>query len=961
MNRNNIICYYQNVRGLRTKLLKLHKASVTADIDIIILTETWLNQNFLDVEILDDRYVIFRADRNASLSSLERGGGALIGVNMSNSNICVVSSSSYSTCNFEAVQVGLKMSGKMLFLTAVYFSPTANLNDFMEFVEYMENNPELIIHDNVIVGDFNISDVKGINYDFTSGNANARSLSNLMALLNLRSCNNVLNFQGKTLDLLLSSTHVVVQREFYPLLSEDVYHPCLLFKCDNLYVDVARSVNIQRPYLNFKKANFKELYFRLSHANWEHLFSLTDPNAAVDYFYSVLNDAIYSSVPMNMHITKSKFPTWFTRELIVMVKLKNRLARKRKLSKHYLNRFRVLRSEIKRVSSRAYKMYMVKLQDSVKTNVKEFWNYVNSRRRTTMLRDTFKLNDVRYPGANLAQGFADHFSSVFVSQKSADSSLLNQNHVRDPDLCHRENGYPEVDMLNINFITIGEVRDALRMLKAKKSCGPDGIPSYITKGCADLLVTPLTHIINTSIQSGVFPSKWKMANVSPIFKTGDEAEISNYRPIAILNACAKVYERVLFKLVYNHVKNYISSYQHGFMPGRSTITNLLLFTDFISCELDSASRVDAIYLDFKKAFDRVNHAVLLNKLRKFGFSNLLLKLFASYLQGRSLQVIFGHFKSEEFFSNIGVPQGSNLGPLLFLLMINDLPDRVKHSKILLFADDVKLYNSIANEDDMACLQEDLVNISEWCRDNDMDLNAGKCKFIIFTRKTDFPVLNYNINGIELERVNVIRDLGVLLDSELSFKYHIDNLVNAGNKLLGFVIRNTRYFTDIATSLLLFNSLVRSKLEYASEIWNPSYNTCDNSIERIQNKFLRYLYFKKHHVKFPLGGHVGDLRSSFSVSKLLTRRKLADLVFLYKIVNSLINSSLILENVKLVVPRSGLRPTSKLFYVPRVRTAHRQQAFLIRACALANELDGLDLFAVSVGAFASDCLGRLTLD
>ena len=301
----------------------------------------------------------------------------------------------------------------------------------------------------------------------------------------------------------------------------------------------------------------------------------------------------------------------------------------------------------------------------------------------------------------------------------------------------------------------------------------------------------------------------------------------------------------------------------------------------ISSSLDKRGQLDVIYTDFSKAFDKVNHHLLLRKLAGIGFSCNLSDLIASYLEGRSNFVMINGYKSDLYKTTSGVPQGSTLGPLLFAVYINDVVESIKHSELLLFADDVKIFRQITSFNDCVLLQQDLDGMYNWSEDNNLALNKAKCKIVTYSACIEPFEYNYELDNYILERCNSIKDLGVLYDSQFSFKEHVDNLVANAKKVLGFIIRNCKEFSNIDTLKNLYFALVRTKLEYCALAWFPYYNYQVGKIENVQRRFLKYVYFKVEG-KWPDRNYPQVvLLERFCIIQLISRRIIAALVFLFK--------------------------------------------------------------------------------
>ena len=427
----------------------------------------------------------------------------------------------------------------------------------------------------------------------------------------------------------------------------------------------------------------------------------------------------------------------------------------------------------------------------------------------------------------------------------------------------------------------------------------------MVKDCAGVLAVPLCILFNLALKTKTFPSHWKEAKVCPVFKNGERAAVDNYRAISILSNFSKVFEIVLYDRIYLSVRNQISTYQHGFMSNRSTVTNLAVFNQYISNILDNKGQVDVVYTDFSKAFDKIDHRLLLNKLTKFGFHPHAINFLKSYLCNRQQYVAYNGFESAHYIVTSGVPQGSNLGPLLFLLFINDLDDIIDCSK-LFYADDLKIFSAITCIDDCRKLQSELDHIQSWCIDNKLYLNTSKCKILSFTRRQIAYEYAYNIDNKSLSRCNTYKDLGVMFDLKLSFNDHITLKVSEAMKSYGFIIRNCKKFTDIEVLKILYFTYVRSRLEYAALIWYPYYNCQKLVIERVQRKFLKYLAFKTDGIYPERGISYSYLTDRFNVTSLDHRRICISLVFLHKLLHNMIDCPVLLSDINFNVPRINLR-------------------------------------------------------
>jgi hypothetical protein len=381
--------------------------------------------------------------------------------------------------------------------------------------------------------------------------------------------------------------------------------------------------------------------------------------------------------------------------------------------------------------------------------------------------------------------------------------------------------------------------------------------------------------------SGVCPEIWKCSSLTPIHKNGDKSDIRNYRPISKQNVFMKLFEKIIHLRISEHVNSQISTKQHGFMPNRSIQTNLSKYTNYIANSLENSSEVHSIYMDISKAFDKVNINLLMSKLKRFGIGGQVWLWLRSYLVGRKQYVSFNGSQSSEFTPATGVPQGSILGPVLFLIFFNDLTYVIK-SQLLLFADDAKIYRNIKTSSDCYAIQRDIDATLNWCELNSLSLNVQKCNYMVFSNKRAPVPFNYSINGALINGVNEVKDLGVIFDSKLSFRSHVQCIVKKAYRNLGFIMRATKDFQNLNCIKYLYYSLVRNGLEFASQIWNPQWVTYIFEIEKVQKKFTRYLNFKSSSPRV----EYADRLTRFEMNSLEHRRTLTDMLYLFNLVHSL---------------------------------------------------------------------------
>jgi hypothetical protein len=464
------------------------------------------------------------------------------------------------------------------------------------------------------------------------------------------------------------------------------------------------------------------------------------------------------------------------------------------------------------------------------------------------------------------------------------------------------------------------VQEVLNKLDVKKAYGPDGIPPIVYNKCASILTPSITLMLNLSLNSGVIPMEWKMANVVPVHKKGDKANVANYRPISLLPVISKVLERCVHTYLYGIIKNDIIENQHGFTKRKSTNTQLVEFYDGVYSNADNGIQTDVVYLDLSKAFDSVPHNFLILKLKAFGVNGQLLNWFINYLDNRKQKVILDGHSSDYVNVISGVPQGSILGPLLFNIYINDMSKVItsQNSHLFLYADDSKLCSQITCLNDCFALQSSINELYNWSNIWGMRFNHSKCCILSFKSSPNKIIHNYYMNANKINRSNCYEDLGILVSDNLKWDDHICKIVNKANKRLGLIKRCVGN-CNMEIKLLCYKSLIRPILECGSCVWACPSKKMVNKLETVQRRAT----------KFILHDFSIDYDSRLFMCTLLPltlRREYLDLVFFYNFVHSLVDVKLStnfilyqnnrtrhhVDELSLAIPRCNTNNYSKMY-------------------------------------------------
>ncbi|MCG8045675.1 MAG: reverse transcriptase family protein [Candidatus Thiodiazotropha endolucinida] len=574
--------------------------------------------------------------------------------------------------------------------------------------------------------------------------------------------------------------------------------------------------------------------------------------------------------------------------------------------------------------------YEKSLATKIKTDPKIFWKYVRSKAKTKSTVSKLQMDGglLSTNDQETATTLNNYFTTVF--EKEPDGPLPH----------FTERTYNQVlENIEITESKIGKVVDALN---ASKSQGPDDFHPKYLKETKEQLTYPLKVIFEKSLNEGKLPDEWKKANVSAIFKSGEKQKPENYRPISLTSVPGKVMEKIIRNAIVQHMtdNNLFNPSQHGFIKGKSCLTQLLEFIEDVSQAIDDGYNVDVIYLDFKKAFDKVPHQRLLLKLQNYGIKGQVYEWVKDFLSDRVQRVMVNGTPSEWAEVSSGIPQGSVLGPILFLVYINDMPDVIA-VLIKLYADDAKIYNRVSITDRNNQVQTSLDNSVDWANEWLMYYNFKKCHHLQIGRQEIDSKYSMKAGNEthELNKVKNEKDLGVIIDSNLLFRDHITSKVNLANRNLGIIFRSFT-FIDQDMFLHLYKSLVRPHIEYASPVWSPHFKKDSIMIENVQRRATRLVRSLK-------GYSYSERLRKLGLPTLEYRRERADLIQVYKILNNID----ILDKDKLfTVVQRATRGHSFKLYKRRSRLVSRANCFSNRVINSWNSLPETVVCAPSVNAF-----------
>jgi len=882
---------YLNARSIKSvtakhnKLSELHNLVSSNMPHVVAITETWLTNNVNDSEVLPHNYCIFRKDRDVTCHN-KRGGGLLLGIDNG-----LMSKRRPDLENDECEIMVCELcpeKGSKIGIILCYRPPNSDKDIFTQCLDGTLSKVSGEFAHICMLGDYNLPEINWV----TTSTGLSTLDSNFVKLVDDYSLDQInqvpSNRHGNMLDLVFTNacelySKVLDMESDYP-----TDHTVLGFSI-NIKPSCKRS--FKRTVYNFKKVNLETLHSQLHNAMLDNIVNNCncDIDQAWNSWLEAVTQVVDKCVP-KLVIRSSSAPPWFDREVRHLMKKKKTAWRKAKKgsNKSHWAKFRMVRNKLKSLISVKHNEYIASLGEMCKDNPKRFWSFFRNKTKCKTLPDSLRNDSVECTEpADKARIFNAYFHSVFVNDIDVNLPTINT--------CNN-------NVLSDPWFTCDQVLTIMRGLDVNKASGPDGLSPFILKHCCQQLAPSLTLMFNKSMELGKVPSQWKLANVTPVFKKGEKQNVENYRPISLLCIASKIMERCVHDYIYPQIQDKLHTLQHGFVKGRSCLTQLLKVYHNIGSILDKGGQVDIAYLDFSKAFDCISHKLLMYKLQHmFGFSGKLLNWLDNYLDDRKQRVVLENVASDWLPVTSGVPQGSIVGPLLFLLYINDMPSVASSCTTALFADDSKCLKEIKTHDDCEALQHDLDNLYLWSQMWNMSFNANKCKVLTVSRSHNQTVFTYNINGAPLENVGTFKDLGVVVNTSLTWGPHIESIICKTKKVCGMIKRSVGYNAPVNVKLQLYKTLGRCNLEYSSQVWSPHNKNDIKGIESVQRAMSRYI--------------IGDQLSYPERCKILNilplsfRREIFDLTFMYKCLCG--STSMLFDNeITVLQSNSSLRSSSQ---------------------------------------------------
>ena len=887
-----------------SKIDELKATAIDLAPDVMAITETWTNATICSSFLCIPGYkLVVRMDRADTTNG--RGGGIL--VYAKSTLICHEIALSSDIIQAGAIQI--KLTDQCLNIYVIYRSPNSSLENNMQINQLIRDIPE----NSVILGDFNYPNV---NWELLTANGHA---TDFLDAVNENFLTQHVTFQthdgGNILDLVMSNipNRVTSATENGKLGNSD---HCIIIT----EVEAMVSTHVPKHTVwNFRQANFDEMRMALKGIKWREIM-IHDMETDWNAFKTTLTDLCDKFIPKKT-VNEIKQPPWLKRDLLRLVRQKRAAWRAYTVSKKDadLQIFKAIQKKVKKLIKNAKHNYEKEISRNAKTNPKLFYSYLSKKKKSRIQVGPLKdeAGDLCYDSKGMAEAFNKHYTSVFTSE--------------DPNLPPDPAPHICQEMADIRF-TPYMVTEVLRHIKNSSSPGPDEISQRVLKEVAEEVSLPLSLLFNKSMQTGTIPLDWKRANVVPIFKSGSKGEPINYRPISLTSVVVRIMERILKGKILLHLKSnkLINPSQHGFLPKRSTSTNLVAYLDYLTKKLDEGLPVDVLYLDFSKAFDKVPHKRLIQKLKSYKLSKEITKWIETWLANRKQRVLVKGAFSEWQDVLSSVIQGSVLGPILFLIYINDIDQCIGQKEGILskFADDTKAAKVVNNSHTAAEMQEVIQNLETWCKTWGMCFNEKKCCILHFGKKN--PKYAYTLNGKNVDSVSNQRDLGVRISDSCLPGDQCAQAAKKANQVLGQINRSFSCKTkDIMSQI--YKVFVRPHLEYAVTAWSPWLKKDIEVLEKIQHRATRRMS--------DVQGSYPERLTQLELTTLEERRMRGDAIEVFKYLRGFIDvdkETLFTTNAP-ALPKTRHQNTFMPLIVPRANLDLRQNFFSLRGAKLWNGL------------------------
>lgn len=903
-----------NARGLMSKLDQLRIVLRNQTFDVIGISETRLDDSIDDAEIHIKGYhnKVYRRDRN------KHGGGVLLYIK-DKWTVTNVSKHEF----LEVLTLDIKQLNSPTLKLGVVYRPPDSLvqwyTDFDSVAEELATSAENII----VMGDFNVDQLKDDRMTKVMNTYNYKQLIAEPTRVT-KDTSTLIDHMYVTNDENFSTAGVI------PFGISDHHFTYVIRK--KVKCGPRKHTTIQ--YRDYKHLDEALLIQDMCNVDWNTIRNMSDINEMWSTFKDQFNNIIDKHIPYKERRINVNSEKWINDDIITAMRQRDYLHSKALKSNSELDwsLFKRSRNIVVSKVREAKRTFVDEAIEQSSMKPKDMWDrlkqFIPSKSKSVSTSYLDVNGKLISQSDEMANAFNDFFCNIGHNLgKDFDCSLPSVEMLMEPN------------SFSIPKMTESFVKKEIFKMSSAKATGLDNISVKLLKMTSSVITNILTYIMNFSIENCIVENDWKVARVTPIFKSGDEHTVNNFRPVSVLPIVSKILERHVFNSFYEYlsVNNLITNCQSGFRPKHSCETVLTSLIDRWLKNIDQGKLTGVLFIDLSKAFDTVNHTVLLHKLKMFGVSDNTLEWFESYLCSRKQLVSWNGVLSEPRDITIGVPQGSILGPLFFILFVNDYPKCLRHSHATIYADDTsqdvsdKCIDVIERK-----LKDDLINSINWMKCNKLTMNLKKTQCMLIgtsQRLANCRKMCINIDNIVLETVDSSKLLGVNIDCYLSWSDHIDILSKKISKKIG-VLKRLKSFMSYQALLKVYNSIIFPHFNYCCTIWSNA--KCTNNVDkifRLQKRAARVI-LNVQNVMTPSDVMFSKLRWMPIPDYFLYRKAILVFKVLHQLTPEYLN---VFKFVNQVSTRSTRQSVNNLLYVPKARTEYYRRSFIISGSVLWNNM------------------------
>ena len=826
-----------NIRSQKANLRSFEMCleNLQFNFSVIGISETWLNDYNFDLYNING-YNFVEAHRSG------RSGGG-VGIFLVNDIIYqerpdLTQDNNLYESIFVEIDKDVFHKNRNIIIGVIYRPPDTDLGMFNENITDLFDTLGRERKYCYLMGDFNINLLNFDKHAETTSFVDLLHANSFVSLINRPT--RVTTNSATLIDNIFTNCYGNIENTFQCLIYTDVsdHFPIVHIDSEMKLCDIDSVVT--RRNLSYK--NRQRFYESISSLDWGAIYSESDTQTAFSLFHSTLLKHFHINFPkQTVKIQYNNRKPWLTQGLKDSIKMKNKLYRKYLKVKSAANEmnYKNYRNKLHHLIKIAEKRHYSELLNECQDNIKKTWQIIKNivnKNKASQLQTKFKLND----GSFTTDGYviSNKFNDFFVNIGPNLAAKIPEQNLSPLDFMDQ----PLLNSIYLSEVTSEEINNILKSLK-NGAAGYDELNACLLKHISPFITEPLKYLSNLSLSEGIFPTELKLANVIPLYKADDAFLFNNYRPVSLLCVISKVFEKVMYNRLIDFLETFaiLNNSQFGFRKMHSTHMALMTLMNRLISSLENDEYILGIFLDFSNAFDTVDHVILLKKLAHYGIRGTALKWFESYLSNREQYVTYNGISSSKQRIKCGVPQGSILGPLLFLIYINDLCLVCKHTSAILFADDTNLFTS---GKDLKSLEittnSELSRISLWLKVNKLSLNIKKTHYMIFCRRKklchDVKLL---IDGQAINEVQKTKFLGIIIDNQLTWKWHINYIAGKIARGIGMLIK-ARQFLNKVGLMSLYYSFIYPYLTYCNHIWGATYKTRLKRLVILQNKAIRVL-------------------------------------------------------------------------------------------------------------------------